>query len=203
MPTSRHILLMLAGTGALAVSFLLDAPLRGWIEAHQHAAWFSAAVAVSRFGAWHWLMALCAVIMGALWVGGRLELARALVALLVAGSLAGLCADLLRSATGRTRPVAKTAQGWHGAYSDGQWWIARWEYNSFPSGHTSVATAMAVSLFLIDRRLGFAAAIPAGAIAASRMYVGAHHFSDIVGGVLLGVGIACLVRSRLVPHERT
>ncbi|MFZ2175908.1 MAG: phosphatase PAP2 family protein [Rhodococcus sp. (in: high G+C Gram-positive bacteria)] len=63
---------------------------------------------------------------------------------------------------------------------------------SFPSNHSAVAAAMAVALFLIDRRLGLFAAAAAVVMGFSRVYVGAHYPHDVLVGLLVGtvVGVA-------------
>lgn len=67
---------------------------------------------------------------------------------------------------------------------------------SFPSGHVMAAVALwglvpiVVSLYTRDRRIWWAAVIASGAlivaIGASRIYLGVHWFSDIVGGLIVG-----------------
>ncbi len=61
---------------------------------------------------------------------------------------------------------------------------------SFPSGHTTSAFAAAVALGLLrpDRRGWLIAA--AAAVGASRVLVGAHYLSDVVGGAALGGAVA-------------
>ncbi|NEC92659.1 phosphatase PAP2 family protein, partial [Streptomyces sp. SID12501] len=45
---------------------------------------------------------------------------------------------------------------------------------SFPSNHAAIAAAAAVALLFVSRRLGTVAAVAAAAMAASRVWVGAH-----------------------------
>ncbi|MGW2231339.1 phosphatase PAP2 family protein [Streptomyces formicae] len=69
---------------------------------------------------------------------------------------------------------------------------------SFPSGHSASAAAFATGVALESRAWGAAVAPLAAAVAASRVYTGAHFPSDVLVGGALGVGAAFAVRG-LVP----
>lgn len=87
--------------------------------------------------------------------------------------------------------------------------------SSFPSGHAAAAMALWLSIALLSLRIErawlrrtivtFAVALPV-LVAFARFYRGAHHVSDIVVGVLLGIFCAVVaVRSvretATAPHE--
>lgn len=59
----------------------------------------------------------------------------------------------------------------------------------FPSNHTAAAAAMAAALFLVDRRLGLAAAAATAIMGFSRVYVGAHYPHDVIAGLLVGTAV--------------
>lgn len=61
---------------------------------------------------------------------------------------------------------------------------------SFPSGHTGASFAFATTVFLYDKKLGVLAYILAILIAYSRMYLGVHYPTDIIGGIILGSSMA-------------
>ncbi|MDW4571195.1 phosphatase PAP2 family protein [Microbacterium sp. M3] len=70
---------------------------------------------------------------------------------------------------------------------------------SFPSGHTAVATTIAVTLGLLLRRwyvwtLGVVWVVY---MMWSRTYLHAHWASDVVAGLLEGIAVACLVWSAM------
>ncbi|MCS6919824.1 MAG: phosphatase PAP2 family protein [Fimbriimonadales bacterium] len=65
-------------------------------------------------------------------------------------------------------------------------------YNSFPSGHTTTAFALAFWLFMLTRRTryrwwGYGALLLAGLVGLSRVYRGVHYPSDVLAGALIGV----------------
>ncbi|MET9292323.1 phosphatase PAP2 family protein [Streptomyces sp. NPDC003077] len=61
---------------------------------------------------------------------------------------------------------------------------------SFPSNHSAIAAAAAVTLLLVHRRLGVLAAVGALLMAASRVWVGAHYPHDVLVGLVLGALVA-------------
>lgn len=60
--------------------------------------------------------------------------------------------------------------------------------SSFPSGHTSSAFAAVVVLWaLLPRKFSIPALVLAGLISFSRLYVGVHYPTDILGGMAIGL----------------
>ncbi len=72
---------------------------------------------------------------------------------------------------------------------------------SFPSGHTINSFTAAVTIFLYYKKWGVLALIGAALIAFSRLYLFVHYPTDILGGMILGTLVACLV-VRFLRDER-
>ena len=147
-----------------------------------HPAWVSAMVWISDIGSPTVLRSLIVVMAVVFWLRGARRLALWAAATIAGGALIDV---VLKAAVGRARPhfthPVATAPG-----------------GSFPSGHAFTATLAAGVLLLwalpllspggrIAAWIG-AALVPV-AVGASRVALGVHWLSDVVGGWILGAGL--------------
>ena len=91
-----------------------------------------------------------------------------------------LCNVFIKNLVARTRPFdVNTAV---------QLLVAKPRDYSFPSGHTSASFAAACALVrTLPQKWGTVCMILAGVIALSRLYVGVHYPSDVLGGMVVGI----------------
>lgn len=190
-----NALLAAVGLLLLGLAFAADAPVRNYVQANLTPAQQQAADLLSKYGKAEEFLALG--VLG--WIVGRLtrrvDWQRAWLLILAATIVAGITVNIPRSLTGRARPNNAKEQGWFGPRHDGQWLVGRYQYNSFPSGHSTVAGAFAFAAVLCFRRAGWLAAPFALAIGWARIGVSAHHFSDVVVGLVFGAVLAVCVWS--------
>jgi len=183
----------------MGLALLLDDPVAQMVDIHS-------SLFLQDFARWMtllgegWVVALLGILVPTvLWILGRTRAARAVVLITAIGLLTGGAATLLRSLVGRTRPNAHVAQGVYGVRHDSHWIIGKYEFGSFPSGHTATVVGLAAAAWMINRRLGLASAAYAALVSWSRIAQGSHHFSDVVAASIVGVAGAYIVLTRVGP----
>jgi undecaprenyl-diphosphatase len=116
------------------------------------------------------------------------------VLLLVADAIADGVASLLKLAFGVHRPAEQGDL------------LGVPHSRSFPSGHTATSFACATVLAVLVPRAAPFVYVLAAAIAYSRLYVGVHWPTDVLGGIVVGVATALLLlaaaRRRSMPLRR-
>lgn len=184
---------------------LYDPTRLHWFILHRPAAAVSAAKAVTMLGSAPVLIAVVVGAAGWLWLR-RARLVLALAPMLALG-IAGIGAAATKAIVGRPRPPV----GLH---------LVTENEPSFPSGHTTDATAVYLTLALIvaitvlrspRARVAIVAAALAlsGAVGLSRLTLGVHWPSDVIAGWALGtmvataVSVTVVLLARCEPVERT
>ena len=101
----------------------------------------------------------------------------------------------------RPRPYSHEGSIYH------QFWLLLGQHTesdfSFPSGHTTAAMAASTAVFLTcDKKKSWTAFIFAALMGVSRMYLSVHYFSDVLGGVAVGLfgGVVAWVILRFIPQ---
>jgi undecaprenyl-diphosphatase len=175
------VFLAFAVAAAMAGSQVLltwDEPIARWVEAHRTALLDDVFHTFSRLGSTIPVLVVATAVGIAAW-----RRCRAVgVALIVATFSKPLVETVLKAVVDRDRPNFQRLVEGNGP--------------SFPSGHVMAAMALwgmlplVVSLYTRRRDVWWAsvavAATIIGGIAASRVYLGVHWYSDVVGGLLAG-----------------
>jgi len=186
MGALRWFLVFPAAALLLLASFYGDAVVHTWMTQHQFAGLRSFMQAVSKYGDWPEHVALGLLLLGiASWRGSR-RWQRVFAAMIIACALAGIAARVVKISTGRARPTVQTEAEWNGPRLNPR-------YNSFPSGHTAASTAFFATLAFASWRIGAGFLVIPILIAFSRMYVAAHHLSDVVCAAMIGAMAAYVV----------
>ena len=184
---------------AIAFALLLDGPVAQLTDIHSSSFLQAFARQMTLLGQ-GWVVAVTGIILTlVLFLFGRVKAARIIFLIAAVGLITGGAATLLRSVIGRTRPNAHAAQGFYGLRHDSHWTIGKYEFSSFPSGHTATVVGLAAAAWMLHRRLGIAATGYAALVSWSRIAQGSHHFSDVVAAAILGIWGAYLILTRAGP----
>ena len=174
----------------------VDRGLALWFHAHLTPAFVSVLKGITEFGSSEWIAIILSA--GVLYFTFR-RWWPSLLTLVVAVPGGMLLNEWIKLLVHRHRP-----------FVDG--WFVDWSGYSFASGHTIGATLLygQIALFLLPvvksrrgRAVVFATAMfVIGLVGFSRIALGAHYFTDVVGGMLLGATwlSLCVIASR--PFRR-
>lgn len=105
--------------------------------------------------------------------------------------LPGLIANLIKRAIGRPRPELLDQLG----HLDFTPILNDWTYQSFPSGHSTTSFAIAFVIGFLSRRWLLPLLVVAVIVGVSRVAVGAHYPTDVMGGAVVGSLGAYAVRA--------
>jgi undecaprenyl-diphosphatase len=149
------------------------------------------------------------VFEGLSWIGGQglvwLVIALVLAVLwrrpwilgevVIANVVAGLVSYGLRQAIARPRPPT--------VYAEPKPLVSVPHSGAFPSGHTTISFACAMTLTFFVPRAAPLFFLLAAAIGWSRVYVGVHYPLDVLGGAFLGVFVATALRWLVAALRRS
>ena len=184
----RRWLYVFIAIGALLIAsaFWFDPVVQSWMVTHQTPGARAFMQSVSWWGDWpSHVIAGVAGAATAYSIGSRRWMA-VFAAMVIACAVAGTVNRAIKIVAGRSRPSVEIDAGWNGL---------RWnsKYNAFPSGHTAASTAFFAALCFARWRVGVVFVPIPLLIGFSRLYVGAHHLSDVVFAALLGAICAAFV----------
>jgi undecaprenyl-diphosphatase len=104
--------------------------------------------------------------------------------------LPGLLTAIAKRLIGRSRPVVFDSDGAYAFHL----LSLDWRFESFPSGHTTTSFAFAMVVAFLRPNWFWPAIVIAALVGVSRLAVGMHYGTDVIGGAVLGVLGAYLVR---------
>jgi undecaprenyl-diphosphatase len=117
--------------------------------------------------------------------------------LVISFAASGILVQVLKLLIGRARPdpAMTGALDFIGPHLRGG-------YDSFPSGHTTVAFCLAYALSRHFPRYRIIAYIPAAVIGFIRFEKKAHFFSDVLAGAVVGIIFGRLLFTYVIPYFR-
>jgi membrane-associated phospholipid phosphatase len=178
----------LAVLGGIALSSALDQSVANHFRDHRSQTGDDVANAWAKVGTLGVGVVTAGVLAGGL-ISHNDKVTHAGLRLLFSAGLAGAVAEGIKVGLGRERPIENTSA---------------WDFDppkfdaAFPSGHTTLAFAMATSLSDDIHRPWATVALYSAAtgVAVSRVYQQQHWVSDVVGGAALGFTSAKLINGR-------
>ena len=199
VPSLLALLLGLAFAAAVENGALLktwDEPIQRAVESARTPTWNAVMAAITELGDKFAIIAVVALLLPLVW-----RRCQSLAFVMIAATLARPILEFtLKALADRPRPDLERLLPGNGP--------------SFPSGHVLAAIALwgllppIVALFTNKRSWWWASVAVAGlliaTISASRIYLGVHWFSDVIGGLLVGtlylVGVERLLAWRHAHH---
>jgi membrane-associated phospholipid phosphatase len=190
---------LLVSALALWGAFLLDETVLKLVRKHAHgwSGWLAQQVSF-----WGDSFGIAAISLLCWWQAKRrnaLQWKRLVIVMALCSVLGGLSANVIRTLTGRARPNSGVAAGWYGPAKGLPLSKSAHAFQSFPSAHTGVVAGFCAPLGWVALRsrrrkilfLGLGLSLSGTALMAwARVWVGAHHLSDVLAAALSGWAIA-------------
>ena len=182
-------------------AFHFDGAADGWVRTHPDARASATAGALSHYGDWPFLMAYGVVGGVVCKMLNRRRWMRIVCLMMLSSSVAGIAVNVVRLTAGRARPNAEVEPGWYGPRYQGRWTGGSNKFHAFPSGHTAAAVGFAMPLLILTPEAGAPVLLMALLVAGSRVYLRAHHLSDVtVAAIMAAIVAAELTRRWQARH---
>ena len=163
---------------------------------------------VTGFGLAEWALIPCLVALvlsfggsflapAGLWRRASVQLLQLSSFIFLAIGATGLLTNLLKRLIGRARPLEFAHTGvfnFHAVFNE-------WNFQSFPSGHTTTAMATAFVVGFVAPRFFKLTLLIALTTGISRVVIGMHYPTDIIAGFVIGTLGAYLVRNIYAHHD--
>jgi undecaprenyl-diphosphatase len=196
----RALFLVVAGVALIVLTaFLFDARIIAWSRTlspttHGVFDW------ITQWGKSDWLLIPSGLVVIVVILGDWRRVSRANAAawweiatfaavLFVVVAATGLTTDIIKPIVGRFRPDYVT----HGAFAFAPLSFGGYASYSFPSGHATTMAAVAVIATFVPGIVTIPIVVAAALVAVSRVIIGVHFPSDVVGGTLIGFGLGYLI----------
>lgn len=175
--------------GAIGSAAFLDRAVDDWMQDHRSSGSNTAARAFRHGGQPEVFLTVGGGMIAAGLVARDANLRRSGARVLVSVAVAGLTTVAVKEALGRVRPAETRDPSLFRPFS---------RHESFPSGHTTMAFALATSLSAEIHRPWATALLYAGATGTvwSRLNDQRHWFSDVLAGAAVGITAAKVVEGR-------
>jgi len=175
--------------GAIGAVSVFDRQVDDWVQDRRSSHSDAVARAFRKGGEPVVVFGITGGILAAGVISGRKDLQRSGARVLASVFTAGLTTVAIKRIVGRFRPDATSDQYVFRPFSD---------HDAFPSGHTTVAFALAASLAEEIHRPWATAVLYAGAsgTAWSRLNDHKHWLSDVLGGAAVGITAAKAIEGR-------
>jgi undecaprenyl-diphosphatase len=168
----------------------LDTRLERWIV-HHRVSWLNDAfIGLSHVGGQGLIWLIIAALAALIWKRPAIFLY-----VVLADLVTDMIAYGLREAIGRDRPPLR--------FPEPHPLVAVPHSESFPSGHSATSFACAATLAWLTPLPKTALYLLAALIAFSRVYNGVHYPLDVIGGALLGLGVATALRLLVEARRRS
>ncbi len=202
---SAFLIVVLLGFLGVRWSLEWDAAGVEIVRTSAHGFWKRIAEQVSIWGDWYGVLTVGLLFWMVAKVSKSASLRSLIQVMALSAVLSGVTANVVRAATGRTRPFAVAAEGWYGPrYGLGLMGPGH-PFQSFPSAHTAVVAGFMAPLGWVSlrarrgrsRAMGLTVALGAmGVMAWARVWCGGHHLSDVLASCILGVVMGAVLLER-------